>query len=206
MIRALTLAVFLIAIPTFADDAGVADAGMSDAGAVAPIPGMSDTPVVVDVGPPVINPAPKSSLPDNDLSIAFLSETAKQIHEAVKNKDWGRMLFLIITVLVVVMRKLLIPRIKALQAKIVPLILTFFWSGFGMLATTWGAGEKLTMGDVWMALQAGIMAAGGWSILKSILEHFAPKEEGKKNWATVLLDFIGASKPAEPAPTPAPGA
>jgi hypothetical protein len=184
MIRAFTLAVFLSATPVLADDAGVADAGMvSDAGAVVP-----DVPGSV---------------------VSYLTETAKAIHEAVKNKEWGRMLFLIITLIVLIMRKVVIPRVKALQAKIVPLILTFFWSGFGMLATTWGAGEKLTAGDVWMALQAGIMAAGGWSILKSLLEHFVPKEEGKKNWATVLLDLIGATKPKEdpaPAPTPAPGA
>jgi hypothetical protein len=203
MIRAFTLAVFLSATPVLADDAGVADAGMvSDAGAVVPdVPGS----VVIETGPTVINP----NLPNNDLTVSYLTETAKAIHEAVKNKEWGRMLFLIITLIVLIMRKVVIPRVKALQAKIVPLILTFFWSGFGMLATTWGAGEKLTAGDVWMALQAGIMAAGGWSILKSLLEHFVPKEEGKKNWATVLLDLIGATKPKEdpaPAPTPAPGA
>lgn len=200
MVRVLALAVFLSAVPVLADDAGVADSGVV---VVPEVPGA----VVVESGTPVIAPLPGGGLPDHDPTIAFFTESAKQIHEAVKNKDWGRMLFLIITLLVVVMRKLLMPRIKALQHKLVPLILTFFWSGFAMLATTWGAGEKLVAGDVWMALQAGIMAAGGWSILKSILENFVPKEEGKKNWATVLLDLIGAVKPKEePAPAPAPGA
>lgn len=203
MIRVLVLAVFLTAIPVLANDAGAQDSGASN---VLP----TDEGVMIDTGSPVVAPLPKGGgLPDHDPTLAFFTDMAKQIHQAVKEKDWGRMLFLIITVLVVVMRKLLMPRIKALQHKLVPLLLTFLWSGFAMLATTWGAGEKLVAGDVWMALQAGIMAAGGWSILKSVLENFVPKEEGKKNWATVLLELIGALKPKEepaPAPTPAPGA
>lgn len=203
MIRAFILAAVLFAVPVIAQDAGA----VSDAGVMVAV--TADAGVrVAETGTPVVAPPP-TGLPDADVNLGWVTDMAKQIRQAVQEKAWGRMLFLIITALVVVMKKLVIPRVKFLQAKIVPLILTFLWAGFGMLATTWGAGEKLSAGDVYLALQAATMAAGGWSILKAVLEHFVPKEADKKNWATVLLDLLGAGKAKEapaPAPTPAPGA
>ena len=132
---------------------------------------------------------------------AFYVETAKAIVTAVKTKAWGHLIFLVITVLVIFTRKFLAPKVAFFRGKFGPPLLAFLWAGAGALATTWAAGTKFNPASLWTVFIAGITAAGGWSLLKAVLEHFSPKEEGKTNWATTLLDFFS---PKPPAQTPVP--
>jgi len=201
MFKVLALAVFISAVPVFADDAGM----VADAGSV----------VVVESGTPVVSPLKTTVDPAAGTDLGWFVIAAKEIKSTVVNKDWGRMVFLIITALVVFCRKVLAPKIPFFSGKLGAPILAFFWAGAAALGTTWPAGEKLQMSDLWLALQAGIMAAGGWSLLKNTLEHFYPKTEGQKNWATVVAGWVGAlqpllEKPKDPPPpappAPAPGA
>lgn len=159
---------------------------------------------VIDAGTEVVvmDPQPIVGALDADPTISMIAATAKAIHGAVKNKEWGRLVFLIITALVVLTRKFLAPRVEFFRGKLGAPLLAFLWAGAGALATAWPAGEALTMDDMWLTLQAGIMAAGGWSLLKNGLEHFYPKDPAQTNWATVIASIIGAlTKPVE-APKP----
>lgn len=205
MIRSLALAVFLSASVATAQDAGPADAGsVADAGAAVvampavAIVGVTDAGITIEVSTPVVT----VTQPEPNIDIKFVVDSAKAIHDAVKNKAWGRLIFLIITVLVIFCRKVLAPKIAFFRGKFGAPLLAFFWAGAGALGTTWPAGTKLDAQDLFMALEAGVLAAGGWSLLKNTLEHFYPKD-GTTNWATVIATVVGALAPA-PADAPKP--
>ena len=170
----LSLLLVLLSLPVLAQDV---DAGeVVDAG--------SPAAVVVAAPVPAVAP-PAVQAPDSD-PVAFV----KAIHDVVMNKDWGKLVFFTITALVWAIRKFLGDKWAFLKTKLGGIILAFAVAFGGMLATTWPAGTKLTVQDVLTAIWGGFMAAGGWSTLKNLIEHFKAK----------------GANPAPPAPDPKPTA
>lgn len=192
--RSLSLVLaLLVAAPSFAEtvDAGVVEVLDLDAGLAVVDAGVVQ---LVDGGVLVV-PPPRATMPTGDeVNMQWLVDAAKAIYTAVKTKDWGNLIFLIVTVLVVITRKFIAPKVPFFNGKLGAPLLAFLWAAAGAVATTWTAGERFEVGDIWLVLQAGIIAAGGWSLLKAFLENFFPKEAGQENWATVIAGWIG-SKP-----------
>lgn len=192
--RSLSLVLaLLVAAPSFAEaiDAGTVEVLDLDAGLAVVDAGVVQ---LVDGGVVVV-PPPSVNLPGDDVNMQWMVDAAKAIYQAVKTKDWGNLIFLIVTVLVVITRKFIAPKVPFFNGKLGAPLLAFLWAAAGAVATTWTAGERFEVGDIWLVLQAGIIAAGGWSLVKNFLEYFYPKEAGQENWATVIAGWIGASKP-----------
>ena len=181
MIRTLTLSLFLIAVPALAEDAGL----VADAGAAV---------VAAPAAQPVVLPTP-APVPDQNVDMNFITSTALGIKYAAQTGDWGHLVFLAITALVVITRKVLVPRVKALQNQLAPTILSFLWASAGALASVWPAGKHLTAGDIYLVLQAGIMAAGGFHLLEAVLKHFMPADPAQKNWATIVNGWLIVVEP-----------
>lgn len=198
MVRSFALSLFLLSSAAFAQaDASVTitvgpsvivfhDAGVMDAGA--PV-------VVAPTSNPIVLPPPTVALPDSDPSLGWAMVTAQEIKSAVTSKAWGQLIFLVITALVIVVRKVLAPKFTALQGKLTPTILAFLFAGAGALATTWTAGAKLTTMDLFLSLQAGIMGAGGFHIIEAVLKHFSPVDPTQKNWASTLDSWLISLEP-----------
>ena len=188
--------VLLLALPVivFAQDAGaMADAGIQDAGMqLVADAGVSIQPVgdaLVSVAPP--------SVPnlDGDL-VGFL----KQVHSSVLGKEWGKLIFFVITFLVWVSRKFFSKRLPWLGSSMASVIKSFLLAFSGMLATTWPAGGRPEAADVFTAFQMGFAAAGGWSILKALLEAGTKKGWGWVAWLhDVIVGKKAAAKPVSPA-------
>ena len=196
MKRFALLSLLVVCAPVRAEYSGeLSDNDGFDAGStvLAPVPvPVPEAPPVVSA-PPVVPPA----APDAPVDAGFIFETAAAIRKAVEAKEWGRLIFLVITVLVIFTRKFLAPRVAFFRGKFGPPLLAFLWAAAGGLATSWPAGQKPSFADVFLALQAGIMAAGGWSLLKAVLEALSPKEPGQTNWASSLLTFFKPALPLE---------
>lgn len=190
MVRSALLAVFLFATPVFAQDAG----------SVVPDAGTTIAVVLADGGvaaahPAFVLPTPTVQAPDQNVDMNFISSTALGIKYAAQTGDWGNLVFLVITALVVITRKVLVPRFKWLQTQLAPTVLSFLWASAGALASVWPAGKHLTAGDVYLVLQAGIMAAGGFHLLEAVLKHFMPTDPTQRNWATVLYGWLIVVEP-----------
>lgn len=145
------------------------------------------------------------SAPPDEVSVNWFVDSVKAIRDAVVLKDWGKLIFLVITVLVVICRKFLAPKVPFFNSKLGAPLLTFAWASAAALAASWTLGTKLTSTDIWMVLQAGIVAAGGWTLFKNILEHF----EKPGNWAETILNVVRipdlgpGESPTPPIPPPA---
>ncbi len=183
MKRAALLVLLVLPFTVFAD-AGVPEA--LDAGAS----------VVIDAGVlempalPVTAPVPPNL--DGGDFLGFL----KAVHSAVLNKEWGSLIFFAVTLLVFLSRKFFEKKVPALASPIAAVIKSFLLAFSGMLATTWGGGLKPTFADVMTAVQVGFAAAGGWSILKAVVEAAAKKWD----WARWLLGVMGSAPKAAEAP------
>lgn len=181
---ALLLAV-TVSLGAFAQDAGhYLDAGVLDAGMSA----------ATDAGVLLADPVAITGVPaaapnlDGDF-VGFL----KAVHSAVLGKEWGKLVFFIVTLLVWASRKFLGAKWTWLASAPATIVKTFLLTFTGMLATTWGAGMVPTSADIFSAVQLGFGAAGGWSILKALLETAAKKWD----WAKWLHGIIvGVAKPA----------
>jgi len=177
------LALFLtlvLAVPAFAQDAGdVLDSGIA---------------MVADAGILVALPAPPVLNPDGNLLAV-----ATALHAAFKSQEWGKLLFFVVTLLVWASRKFFENRVPWLASPTAAIVKSFLIAFSAMLATSWGAGLKPTLSDMLTAVQVGFAAAGGWSILKALLEAGARKDW---RWCKFVLAFL-TSKPApDAAPTP----
>lgn len=186
--KRLVLVVALVLLPVsfvvapasaLALDAGmsvnIADAGTADAGTL----------MTADAGEAVAaaEGAPTAKPPDIDSDFTgFL----KAVHAAAMGKEWGKLLFFIITLLVWASRKFLGSKLPWLQSSVAAVVKTFLLAFSGALATTWGAGMKPTVADIFTAVNYGFAAAGGWSILKAMVEAAAKKWE----WAKWLLNLL----------------
>lgn len=190
MNRAFVALLLVLPVVVLAQDAGmVTDAGMAvDAGIQSFMDGgMSVQPA----GEVSVSPLSTPDL-DSDL-IGFL----KQVHSLVLGKEWGKLLFFVITLLVWVSRKFFSKKLPWLGSSMAAVIKSFLLAFSGMLATTWPAGGKPEAADVFTALQMGFAAAGGWSILKALLEAGSKKGWG---WVTWLHNIIvGRKEAAKPA-------
>lgn len=181
MKRVALLALLVLPFVVFAD-AGVSE--VVDAGAS----------VVLDAGVlempalPVIAPVPPNL--DGGDFLGFL----KAVHTAVLNKEWGSLIFFAVTLLVFLSRKFFEKKVPALASPVAAVVKSFLLAFSGMLATTWGGGLKPTFADVMTAVQVGFAAAGGWSILKALVEVAAKKWD----WAKWLLTLL-TGKPTAPA-------
>lgn len=143
----------------------------------------------------VIGPALPS--PDSDF-ISFL----KTAHTFIMAKEWGKLIFFGVTLLVWLSRKFFEKRVPLLASPVAAIIKTFLLAFTGMLATTWPAGGKPTGMDVMTAVQVGFAAAGGWSIFKALLEAAAKKWD----WAKWLYKVATGKEFEAPAPAPVPAA
>lgn len=184
------LSVFL-SVPSFADDAGVPDAGVVIS-VVGPTIAAPPAPPSADGG--VLLPPGTPSTPNLDKGefVTFLKET----HQLARDGEWGKFIFFIITALVWLAR-ILGAKFKWtwLMSGWSAIIQAFAWAFAGALATTWGAGDKLSAMDIFQALQYGFSAAGGWAVLSFVLE----KAGEKWGWVKWLSDLIvGKTKPATP--------
>lgn len=195
MNRAFVMLLLALPVIVFAQDAGMLmDAGVSDAGIQVSMDGGMPMQPTVDalVGTP--------SVPDLDGDlIGFL----KQVHSLVLGKEWGKLLFFAITFLVWVSRKFFSKKLPWLGSSMAAVIKSFLLAFSGMLATTWPAGGKPEAADIFTALQMGFAAAGGWSILKALLEAGTKKGWG---WVSWLYDVIVGKKEAAKLAVVTPGA
>lgn len=168
-------------------DAGTPDAGTAPAVVLMPDGGLEEHTVALPTGAP--------TAPNFDNGLASYIEFFRACHQLVKEKDYGKLVFFIITFLVWVARIIAAKfKVKWLASGGAAIVMSFLWAGAAALATTWGAGDKLDMNDVLLALQYGFSAAGGWAIFSYLLDR-----AGKKwAWAAWLHDVIvGKTKPEE---------
>lgn len=192
----------------------VSPAALGDAGVVAaPVAAVDAGMAAAPAANPVVLPTPTVNAPDQAVDMNFVVTTALSIKQAATSGDWGHLVFLLITALVMVTRKVLAPRFKILQNQLTPTILSFAWAAAGALASVWPAGKHLTAVDVLLAVQAGLMGAGGFHIIEAVLKHFSPVDPTQKNWATMLngllISFepiVEKALPTVPPPPKAPGA
>lgn len=161
----------LLAAPSFAADGGLEDAGTAITVAELPDGGL----VVIQVPP---------GAPDiSDDFVGFLRDT----RQLAKDGQWGKLIFFIITALVWVTRVIAARfKVKWLASGLAAIISSFLWAMSGALATTWGAGDPLTAGDFFQALNYGFSAAGGWSVFSFILQKMAERWA----WAKWLCEIV----------------
>jgi len=158
----LALLSVLLAVPSFADDAGTAPA------AVAAPAGPT-----ISAAAPVVTPAPAApGAPDIGANPGGF---AKDVWDAFETKDWGHLLFFGITLLVFVLRKFVGPKFPVLLTTPGSVAMNFALAFGGMLATSWPAGTKITPHAIMTAVYGGFIAAGGWTIVKNLWEHFSQK-------------------------------
>jgi hypothetical protein len=163
--------VFLaIVAPQEASAQQVADAGS------ALVPAVSD----------ILGPVAPS--PDTDF-VGFV----KAAHELINSKEWGKLLFFGVTLLVWLSRKFFDDRIPWLASPLAAIAKTFLLAFTAVLATSWPAGGKPHMQDVFTALQVGFAAAGGWGVLKALLEAAATRWAWAKKALEVLLPNVPPS-------------
>ena len=130
---------------------------------------------------------------------------ATTIYNAVQTKQWGSMVFFVVTLATWLTRRYLGPKMPFISSKLGGALLTFFWAFAGMLTTVWTAKLTPTGADIWKAVSAAFIASGGWSLVTNLIEHAAV--EFKWGWAQSVLDFLKPPKteiapvaPAAPAP------
>lgn len=146
---------------------------------------------VVEVTQPVVKPATPNL--DNGDVLAFM----RMMHDAFASKEWGKLLFFSVTLITWVLRRFVSKKVPVLGSSVAAITMTFALAFTGMLATSWTAARQPTFEDIMLALQIGFAAAGGWSILKALLEAMAKKWE----WAKWLLNFMTGKEDTPPAPT-----
>lgn len=170
--KSLFLAVFLAATPVaLAQDAGTPDAG---AAVVAVVGTAVTAPAADHTASPAATAAAAAAAQPPDIA-ADPASFAGQVWNAFELKDWGKLLFFGITILVFVLRKYLGPKFPVLLTAPGSVAMNFALAFGGMLATSWPAGTKVTPHAVMTALYGGFIAAGGWTIAKNLWEHFVEK-------------------------------
>lgn len=155
--------VALFSITAFADgesvDTALPSIEMVDAGvAIAPLPSISLPPTA-----PVLDPE------------ADPARVLTAIHDAVTLKEWGKLTFIIVTLLVYVLRKFLAPKAPILATDGAAIVMAFFVAFSGMLVTTWGAGKTPSGMDILNAVLLAAAASGLWSWLKKAVFPFIQK-------------------------------
>lgn len=156
------------------EDGGLASAAsLSDAGVPSPLS------VSLPPGTPVLN------LDQDPLSALSV------IHDAVQNKAWGKLLFVLVTIIVWILRRFLSKPVPALASDGAAVIMTFCVVFSAMFVTTWGAGSQPSLMDVVNAVMMAAAASGIWTWGKKVIVPFVQK----------LF-----SKPSDPAATPPGGA
>lgn len=140
-----------------------------DAGQPAAVTAVVGAPVAA---PAVAAPAGAPAAPDISADPASF---AGQVWNAFETKDWGKLLFFGITLIVFVLRKFLGPKFPVLLTAPGSVAMNFAVAFGGMLMTSWPAGTKVTPHAIFTALYGGFIAAGGWTIAKNLWEHFVAK-------------------------------
>jgi len=168
--------VVLFSLTAFADGESV-DAAfpppveMVDAGvALAPL-----TPISLPPTAPVLDPE------------ADPARVLTAIHDAVTSKEWGKLTFIIVTLLVYVLRKFLAPKAPVFATNGAAIVMAFFVTFSGMLTTTWGAGKTPSGMDILNAVLLAAAASGFWSWLSKVVFP--------------LVEKLFSKPPPPPAPT-----
>lgn len=186
---ALAAALLSCCVPVSRGDGGAADTGYyADDGGM-----LSSAAFIQDAGPSVGTALVKAlvSEPPNidEDFVGFLRAS----HTLVLNKEWGKLVFFVVTLLVWLIRRYLGPRWPILTSGVAAIIQAFLLAFTGALATTWGAGITPTAADVFTALNIGFAAAGGWSILKALLEAASTKWA----WAKAVYEVMVPPTPPD---------
>jgi hypothetical protein len=142
-----------------------------DAGQPAAVVANTGTPIIA-AAPPLVMPAGSPAVPDPG---SDPTSFASQLWMAFEAKDWGKLLFFGITGLVWALRKWVGPKVPALMTAPAGVAMNFAIAFSGMLMTSWAAGTKVTPHAIFTSIYGGFIAAGGWTILKNLWEHFVDK-------------------------------
>lgn len=96
----------------------------------------------------------------------------KAVFEAITHRQWDKVAAFGITLLVLAARAFGGNFIPFLRTKLGGILLTLALGATGTISTALLAGESISLDLIIKGIGIGVTAAGGWSIFKSLREHF----------------------------------
>lgn len=131
------------------------------------------------------------------------AKLAELAYTAVMAKNWGLLASIVVMATVAALRTWVPEHTKvgkALRTKVGGVATNFAFSLGGALATMYLSTHTLTAALVFQAISVALGAAGGWSIIKNIREHFADSKATAQAEADAKAAVV-AGTDASKAPT-----